>query len=142
MSTRTLRRGIAALLGVGVFAAVGCGGSPASPSGQSAVAVNGSWTGTAILPNAYSTTMTLQQSGSDVSGTMRIAGALNGPITGTVPSGTRTFLWRANHDCEVWSGTLTVDGSGNAMQGPLTIDRTGCVPATSSGSGTLNLQRH
>jgi len=133
----------AVLLGGVLSLAAGCS-SPASPSGSgSSFAVNGSWTGTALLPNAYTTTMTLQQTGMSVTGTMRIAGVIGtSPITGTVASGNRTFTWQVNSGCEVWSGTLTVASGNSEMKGPLTINRTGCIPARSSGSGTLSMDKN
>jgi len=130
-------------LGAVLLVAAGCS-SPASPSGSgSSLAVNGSWTGTALLPNAYTATMTLQQTGTAVTGTLRIFGVTPAlPITGTVASGNRTFTWQMNDGCEVWSGTLTVASGNSDMNGPLTINRTGCVPARSSGAGTLSMDKN
>lgn len=140
MLRRTFRNLFIAPMGLVLLAAIACG-SPASPSSPT-LSVAGSWAGTAELPNPYSATMSLQQTGSAVSGTMRIAGATaQVPVTGTVNSGDRTFTWRANYNCEVWSGVLTIAGSAGTMNGPLTYDRSGCTPALSNGSGTLSLNK-
>jgi hypothetical protein len=115
---RTFRNRLAVPLGVVVLAAVGCGGNPAGP------------------------TLNLEQSGSAVSGTMRIAGVMGEtPITGNVASGDRTLAWKVSYGCEVWTGTLNIDGSVQQMSGPLEIDRTGCQPAQRNGSGTLSVDR-
>jgi hypothetical protein len=138
---RTFRNRLAVPLGVVVLAAVGCGGNPAGPS-EPSLEVAGRRVGTAILPNGYSATLNLEQSGSAVSGTMRIAGVMGEtPITGNVASGDRTLAWKVSYGCEVWTGTLNIDGSVQQMSGPLEIDRTGCQPAQRNGSGTLSVDR-
>jgi hypothetical protein len=106
------------------------------------MSVAGSWVGTVLLPNAYNATMALQQNGNAVSGTMRIGGVMGEtPITGNLDSAARTMSWRVYRSCEEWRGTLTAEGSGQSMTGPLYIDRTGCQPAQSNGDGRLMLDR-
>jgi len=139
MWRRTLRYRFVAPMGAMLLAAAGCS-SPTSPSGQSTLSVAGSWVGTAHLPNAYDAILSLQQNGSAVSGTMRITGAVgDSPLTGTITPNDRTFTWRVNYDCQVWTGVLTIAADGREMDGPLEFDRSGCVPALSNGSGALSL---
>lgn len=141
MLTRTLRSRLAVPLGAALFATAGCSSSTA-PSDPPPISVAGPWVGTVRLPNAYTASLGLQQNGSAVSGTMRISGVMNEtPIAGDVSTGGRTMTWRVNRSCEVWTGTATVDATGRSMTGPLAIDRTGCQPAQSSGSGTLSVDR-
>jgi hypothetical protein len=137
---RAFRNRLAVPLGFVVLAAVGCS-NPAGPS-ETSLDVAGNWVGTAALPNGYTASLGLQQNGAAVSGTMRIAGVMGEtPITGSVASNDRTFKWKVNRNCEVWTGTLSIDGSVQQMSGPLAIDRTGCQPAQSNGSGTLSVGR-
>jgi hypothetical protein len=128
-------------LGAILLAGAGC----SSPTGSSEAAVDvaGSWVGTVQLPNPYSATLSLQQSGASVSGTMRIAGVMKEtPLTGSVSSSDRTLAWTVNRSCEAWTGRLTIDGSGRHMDGQLAIDRTGCQPAQSNETGTLSVDMH
>jgi hypothetical protein len=139
MAIRTLHKRLVAPVGAFLLVAAACS-NPAGPS--SGLAVSGSWQGSALLPNGYNATLTLQQNGTSVTGTMRIGGVMGeSPISGTVASGNRTFTWLVNYDCEIWSGVLTVASNNREMDGPLSINRTGCVPAQSSGSGTLTLDK-
>lgn len=117
----------------------GCGDA----TGPGDVTVSGTWAGSITLPNGYSASATLQQTGSAVSGTMRVSGAfVQGlPITGDVAAANRTFTWLVARGCEVWGGVLNVDAGGATMSGPVTINRVGCQPAQSNGSGQLSLTR-
>jgi hypothetical protein len=138
MSAGTLRGRIATVIGAGLIVAAGCS-NPSSPS-PNPPAVAGMWTGTARLPNPYSSTMNLQQSGTAVSGTLRVAGSMGDTLlTGTITTDSRTLGWQVNHGCEIWSGTLSIDDGSQSMNGPVRIDRTGCAPARNSESGTLEL---
>lgn len=140
MSARVLRGRIAAVVGAALLAAAGCD-NPSGPS-QNALALAGTWQGSALLPNGFGATMTLQQNGAAVSGTLRIAGVMGEtPLTGTVTNSTRTMTWQVNYGCEIWTGTLTVASGSREMDGPLQTNRTGCVPAENSGSGTLTLDK-
>ena len=121
-----------------LVALIGCGDS----GGPSAVGVTGDWTGTMTLPNAYSTTATLQETGTAVSGTMRVAGSFTDqPLTGQVDGQTRAMSWTVLRGCETWSGVLTLAPGGDQMSGPVLIDRTGCQPVQPNGSGSLSLSR-
>lgn len=138
MLTRGCRGRFVAPLGALLLAGAGCT-SPTGPS-EPAVVVAGAWVGTATLPNAYSASLSLQQNGASVSGSMRIAGVMKEtPLTGSVSSGDRTLAWTVNRSCEVWTGRLVVDGAGQHMDGQLAIDRTGCQPAQSNGTGRLSV---
>ena len=140
MSAGTFRGCFAAVIGAGLLVAAGCD-NPSGPS-QNAVALAGTWQGSALLPNGFSATMNLQQNGSAVSGTLRIAGVMGEtPLTGTFTTSTRIMSWQVNDGCEIWTGTLTVASGSREMDGPLQINRTGCVPAQNSGSGTLRLDK-
>jgi len=142
VGTQSFSLRLAVSIGVAALLTGACGSSPSAPSPSQATSVAGTWDGTTLLPNAYSTTLTLQQSGGSVSGRMRIAGVMGeSPITGTVASGGRTLTWRVNYNCEVWTGDLALDGGGLRLEGLLFVDRRGCVPARSSGSGNLTLEK-
>lgn len=128
------RVGLFALLVASVGA---CGSDGTGPGG---VQVSGTWQGTTQLATAYSTTLTLQQSGNTIGGTIVIAGLLDRPFVGTLPSGTRAINWTAVDGCEEWSGTLTVDSGGSQMTGPVLNDLSNC-PAGSDSNGTISLTR-
>lgn len=120
-------------------AVVACGDSTGP---DEALNVAGAWQGTARLPNAYTTTMNLQQTGSGVTGSMTVVGSIVGrTVTGQVDATDRTFMWAVSRNCEIWGGVLSIDAAGQAMSGPVLIDRTGCQPAQSNGSGTLSMTR-
>ena len=117
---------------------VGCSNS----SGPGSFDVSGHWTGIASLPNGRSTSADLQQTGTAASGTMTVAGAfVSTALTGQVSSQNRTLTWTLMRGCEVWGGVATVTADGGKMSGPVDIDRSGCQPAQSDGSGTLTLTR-
>lgn len=110
-------------------------------TGLQNLVLTGSWTGTITLPNGYTTSMNLSQTSTNVSGTMTIAGSfVNRNVTGTVDGDTRGFAWAVLKDCEVWGGVLTVDAEGSSMEGPVLVDRSGCV-GQSNVSGTLRLSK-
>jgi len=113
------------------------------PGAVDTLNVSGRWSGGATLPNPRSTVMTLQQSGSGVSGQMSVSGSFPQglPVTGTIDVASRTVTWAVARDCEVWGGVLTVSGDRRQMSGPLVINRSGCQPAQSNGSGNLTLNR-
>lgn len=123
------------LVAVLAFAASGCGGT-----GIDAIELAGTWTGTALLPNAYTTTLQLTQSGSTIGGTISIAGVLNQPLAATLNDAARTLDWTAYDGCEEWSGTFTVASDGASMSGPVLNDLTGC-PSGSNSSGTISVSR-
>jgi hypothetical protein len=121
-------------------AAAACGDEGTGPG--DAVTVAGQWRGTALLPNGRTTTMTLQQTGSAISGQMSVAGAfVGGSVTGQVNSANRTFTWVVGRGCEAWGGVLNVDPAGRQMSGALLIDRSACQPAQANGTGTLSMTR-
>ena len=93
------------------------------------------------MPNAYSTTFTVIQSGTTVSGNLTIAGVLNQTFAGTFHDNTRRLAWSAQDGCEDWSGTFTVDSEGSEMSGPVLADYSGCTPPRSNDSGTISLSK-
>jgi hypothetical protein len=123
-----------------VVLAAGCG-SPAGPS-DTVGAMAGSWGGTALLPAARGAGMTLQQTGSAVTGTMSLGGVfLDRPLTGTYASSTRTFTWSVGFNCETWTGQMMLEGAGGSLAGTIRRDGRGCVPPVSDVNGTLSLDR-
>lgn len=140
VSTRTTRHHVFAALGAALLAAASCS-NPVGPSGNS-TSVAGSWSGTALLPNGYGAYLTLQQTGTTVTGTMKVTGVFKEmPITGAVDSSTRTFTWKVSQGCELWSGTLTIAANDRDMNGPLSIDGSGCVPQVANSVGKISLTR-
>jgi hypothetical protein len=123
----------AAAAALGVVAA--CGGGPTGPH-QS---VSGDWSGiTQFAVQGRSTQMSLSQSGSAVTGTFTVGGSFfNIPVTGRVDASGR-FSFLAPRNCEVWGGTLTLNG--DTLSGPIVIDRSGCTGQTNE-SATLTLNR-
>jgi hypothetical protein len=112
-------------------------------TGTSGLVLAGTWQGSAILPNGYTTVFSLSQNGNAASGTIRISGVIgaNTPITGQVNSSDRTYVWTAARGCELWGGVMNVSQDGEEMTGPVLIDRSGCVPAQNNGSGKISLVR-
>jgi hypothetical protein len=112
-----------------------------SDSGPGSLSVAGSWSGVTVFNSGFTTSMDLTQTGSEVSGTMRIAGAfLDNPITGTVSAEDRTLEWEVADGCESWGGTLTISADGQGMTGPVLADVSGC-PSGSNSSGTVTVTR-
>lgn len=110
-----------------------------SATGPDKMSVAGDWHGiTSFTSQGRTTSMSLSQSGTTVTGTFTVAGAFIGiTLTGEVsPSGRFSFL--APHNCEVWGGTLTLNG--NELAGPIIIDYSGCS-GQSNESATLTLTR-
>lgn len=107
-------------------------------SGSDAPDVSGTWTGTALLPNAFNTRADFNQNGNDIGGTMRVNAAFpESPVVGEI-SDTGRLTWAVNNECERWSGTLTL--SGGELSGTIALDDTGC-PDPVNVSGTLTLRR-
>ena len=101
--------------------------------------LSGSWSGTASFGSGFSASMTLTQNGPDVTGTLRIVAAVaDAPVIGAFTSG--TMVWAAQDGCEVWVGTLVLDGTSNRMEGPIARDVSACSSGTAT-SGTLRLDR-
>jgi hypothetical protein len=124
------------LAGVALLALVAVGTACSDTTGPES-GVAGDWLGTAVLPNGFTTSMSLTQSGSNVSGSMSVAGSFRDrPLTGTVEQG--RLAWTVLDGCEVWAGTLAL--AGDAMSGPVLVDMTGCS-AGSNASGTISLTR-
>ena len=100
--------------------------------------VSGSWSGVASFASGFSASMSINQTGTAVSGTMTVAGGfINAPVTGTVDPTGRRLAWAVLDGCEAWAGTLDIDGAATSMEGPILIDRSGC----SSGSNTSGVLR-
>ncbi|MGD2047303.1 MAG: hypothetical protein PVH96_13900 [Gemmatimonadota bacterium] len=119
----------------GLLAAAACG------TGPDRVDLGGTWHGTTLLPNAYSTTFTVIQSGTTISGNVSIVGVLNETFVGTFHEHTLTVAWAAQNGCEDWSGTFAVDSEGSEMSGPVVADYSGCSPARNDDSGTISLSK-
>jgi hypothetical protein len=114
-------------------------------SGPRSVNIAGSWLGGADFGGTQSVTtrMTLTQTGTAISGTIRATGALPGagvPITGVVDVNNRTFTWAAADGCESWGGVLNIDEQHTGMSGAIVIDVSGC-PSGSNSSGTLTMAK-
>jgi hypothetical protein len=116
-----------------------------SDSGPGEVNVSGSWIGGAAFggTQSVSTRMTLVQTGTGISGTIRMTSALpfNGvPITGEINTANRTLTWIAADGCETFGGVLNIDPNGVAMSGPILNDLSNC-PSGSNTSGTLTMSK-
>lgn len=136
MSNRPIAARLVVILGLTV--AMGACDDTTGPGEQG---LQGAWSGTAALPNGFTASMDLQQTGTAISGEMSIAGSFRDrPITGTHSSSNRTFIWTVADGCDRWSGTLNISADGSEMDGPIVLDRSGCS-AGSDASGTLRLDR-
>lgn len=120
------------------FGTFGCD----SITGSGGINIAGSWSGVASFPSGFSTSMTLQQNGTAISGQMRTTAGFAGglPIIGDLNSDDRTFTWSVGRTCETWSGTLTISDDENEMTGPILVDRSGCQ-GQSNANGSLRLTR-
>lgn len=118
-----------------------CGSAGTSPDSRLSVA--GGWLGVAVLPNGRTTSLDLQQIGDGITGTMSVSGAfIKRPVTGQVNATRRSVAWAVANGCELWGGALTLSQDGSQMSGTVVIDRGGCRPVVSNGSGTLSLNRN
>ena len=114
-------------------------------TGPGSVNIAGSWIGGSDFGGAQSVTtrMTLIQTGTAISGTIRATGALpvaGVPITGQVDTNNRTFTWAAADGCEVWGGVLNIDAAQTGMTGTILVDVSGCQSGSNS-SGSLTLTK-
>lgn len=127
------------LVRLGAVAALCFSAACSNSTGPQTPSVSGDWSGITVFPTQDRTSsMSLSQSGTSVTGTFSVAGAFADiEVTGTVDASGR-FSFLAPRDCEVWGGTLILDGS--SLSGPIVIDRSGCT-AQSNGAATLNLTR-
>ncbi len=99
----------------------------------------GSWSGVASFGSGFSASMTLTQSGVNVTGTMRLAGGfIDRPLTGTVNG--RAMTWAVPDGCEIWGGVATLNDDGSQMTGPIQQNLSQC-PSGTGASGTLRLDR-
>lgn len=133
-STMTRRRNRFVLFGLAAVLS-------ACSTGPDRLTVDGTWEGTALLPNAYTTTLTLLQSGATITGTLDIAGVLDQAFVGTLDESTRVLQWTVFDGCEHWTGTFTVDADGTGMAGPVTGDLSACAPPGTNISGTITLSK-
>ena len=100
----------------------------------------GLWTGSALLPNGFSASADLSQSGTTVGGTLRISGVFNPTdFSGDIDDLGR-LSWTLQSGCERWSGMLSLDESEDRMEGSINLDAGSC-PDTRGASGTLRLER-
>lgn len=113
----------------------------ACSTGPESLDLAGTWTGTALLPNAYATTLALTRSGNTVAGTIQITGLLNQAFVGSLDESARTIEWTVFDGCEEWSGTLTVDSDATDMSGPVLNDLSSCSPPGTNSSGTISLTK-
>jgi hypothetical protein len=123
--------------GVALLALLALGTACSDDSTGPDSGVAGTWVGTAVLPNGFTTTMSLTQNGSNVSGIMSVSGSFRErPLTGSMESD--RLAWTVLDGCEVWTGTLTL--AGDTMSGPVLVDMSGCSGG-SNASGTISLAR-
>lgn len=126
----------AARLAVVVLLTAACNGT-----GPQHVDIGGTWQGTAALPEAYATTLTVIQSGTTISGGIEIAGLLDETFAGTFHENVLTVSWSTQSGCEDWSGTFTVDPESSEMSGPVTADRSRCGSSATDLGGSITLSR-
>ena len=101
----------------------------------------GTWQGTAQLPNAFTTTLTLTQSGNTLGGNIQITGELNQSFIGTWDPTARTVEWIVFDGCEEWTGTFAVTADGSQMSGPVLNDLSGCLPPGNDRMGTISVSK-
>lgn len=102
--------------------------------------VAGRWTGSAVLPNGFTASASLSQADETVGGTLRISGVFSETdLSGEIDALGR-LAWTLQSGCERWSGILTLDASGDRMEGSINLDAGSC-PDTRGASGTLRLAR-
>ena len=82
-----LKRHAVPLLALLMVVLAGCASSETTTSSQTPANVDGTWTG-GVVGQARTVTMTLKQSGTQVTGNLSGAGTLDGPIVGTVDGNT------------------------------------------------------
>lgn len=109
-------------------------------TGPQVLELSGTWTGTALLPDPYPTTLALTQSGNTIAGTIEIVGILERAFVGTLDEGARTIDWAVFDGCEEWSGTFSVDSDGTEMSGPVLNDLSDC-PSGADSSGTISVTK-
>jgi hypothetical protein len=138
-------RGIRLIMCCGALAlttAAGACGDKDSTSPDAALTVSGDWRGVVTFPNGFTTTMTLTQTGTAVSGRMSVTGVfLDRTFTGQVNAQGRTLMWGVARDCELWAGVLNIDATGRQMSGAVATNGSGCQPVRANASGTLSLTK-
>jgi hypothetical protein len=82
-----LKRHAVPLLALLMVILAGCASSDTTTSSQTPANVDGTWTG-GVVGEASTVTLTLKQSGTQVTGNLSGAGTLDGPIVGTVDGNT------------------------------------------------------
>ena len=82
------------LLGSLITTLSGCIGAPASSPSTWPIDVNGTWTGGNVT-GTRTVTLTLHQTGTNVTGTITGGGALDGPTQATIEGHTIQFVTRA-----------------------------------------------
>jgi hypothetical protein len=121
--------------------AMACNADGGGSGGPVVLNVSGSWSGTVTLPASSPATMSIGQSGNEVSGQMSVAALFPQglPLLGEVKSSAGTLTWVVVRGCDRWGGIMNLNSAGNQMTGALTIDRAGCSPAQPNGSGTVTM---
>lgn len=110
--------------------------------GPGGAGVSGDWSGFTAFNSGFTTSMTLTQSGTTVTGTFTISGGpRDNPLTGTVDTDARTLAWASLSGCNAWGGVLTLSARGDSLTGQVLHDASGCVPARSNSTGTMTLTR-
>jgi hypothetical protein len=96
---------------LGLIILAGCGDDTTGPA--TPVDVTGSWTaaGTDANGSGFTLILTLEQSGTTVTGTARIINVITGTITGSVSGNKLTFQFTMPSNCSgALSGTATASG--------------------------------
>lgn len=130
-----------ATLAIAVAVCVGCSETTGPPEPDQAN-ISGTWRGVSQFGGSggFSTSMTLTQSGTNVTGTMSLTGGFrDNPLNGTLSGG--RFEWTVLDGCERWSGTASVENGSPEFSGTVLQDVTNCQPARSGASGTMNLEK-
>jgi hypothetical protein len=120
---------------------VGCS-ETTGPTQPGEASLSGTWRGVSHFGGSggFTTSMTLTQSGTNVTGTMSLTGGFrDNPINGTTSGG--RFEWTVLDGCEKWSGIAPVVSGSTELSGTILQDVTNCQPARSGASGTMNLDK-
>lgn len=127
-------------LAIAAAVCVGCSETTGPP--EPGATISGAWRGVSQFGGSggFTTSMTLTQSGTNVTGTMSLTGGFrDNPLNGTLSGG--RFEWAVADGCERWSGIASVESGSATFSGTILQDTTNCQPARSGASGTMNLDK-